>query len=307
VNAKILDRKSKVTSSLILMILLFVASGVSEEGKEPLSNEPSRNDLAEYAVSLEPTTRAFPYKFRFPEDVRTDKVFGIDISHYDEYVEWEKVANQGIRFVYIKATQGQKYYDPTFERNWTAVGKIEAKVDPSLRRGAYHFMTANDPADLQAQNFLNTVGKLGVGDLPPCLDLEWDWFVKNREYVRDRKGQKIDNWASFSRAEIAKRVTTWLRIVEEVTGKKPIIYTTSSWWSKRIGSNSSLSGYSFWIADYSSKSLGQESPNVPERLSWSLWQLTNQGILSQGGIKTRVDTTVFRGNETDLNKSFGFK
>jgi lysozyme len=307
VNAKIRDRKSKATGGLILTFLLFVTSGVSEEAKQPLSNEPSRNDLAEYAASLEPPTRALPYKFRFPEDVRADKAFGIDVSHYEEDIEWEKVARQGIRFVYIKATQGEKYYDPTFKRNWAAVGMIEAKDDPSLHRGAYHFMTAKDPPDLQAQNFLRTVEKLEVDDLPPCLDLEWDWLIENRDYVRDRKGQKIDNWSRFSQEEIIKRVTTWLRIVENATGKKPIIYTTSSWWSNRIGSNSSLSRYSFWIADYTSKSLGQEDPNVPERLSWSFWQLTDQGILSRGGIKKKVDTTVFRGDVAALNKSFGLK
>jgi lysozyme len=304
---KIRDRKSKVTGGAILTFLLFVASGLSEEGKTPLSDEPSRNDLAEYAASLEPPTRVLPYRFRFPEDVRADKAFGIDVSHYEEDVEWEKVAKQGIRFVYIKATQGEKFYDPTFERNWTAVGKIRVKDDPLLRRGAYHFMTANDPPDLQAQNFLGTVGKLNIDDLPPCLDLEWDWLIKNREYVRDRRGLKIDNWSRFSQEEVVKRVTSWLRIVEEVTGKKPIIYTTFSWWSNRIGSNSSLSGYSFWIADYTSKSLRQEDPNVPERLSWSFWQLTDQGILSRGGIKKQVDTTVFRGDVGDLNKRFGFK
>jgi len=290
----------------MLVFLLLAAGGASDAGKVPLSDEPSRDDLAKYAASLEPPSRAFPYEFRFPDDVRTDKVFGIDVSHYQENIEWEKVAKQGIRFAYIKATQGEEYYDPAFERNWPAAGKIEAR-DLSLRRGAYHFMTANGDPRLQAQNFLGTIGRLESNDLPPCVDLEWDWLVKDRKYVPDRKGKKIDAWASLSPAEIAERVTTWLRIVEEATGKKPIIYTTSSWWSSRIGPNSSLRGYSFWIADYTSKSLGREDPNVPERLSWSFWQLTDQGLLSHGGIDKRVDTTVFHGNAADLNKQFGFK
>src|SRR6266478_5644563 len=109
---------------VMLVFLLLAAGGASDAGKVPLSDEPSRDDLAKYAASLEPPSRAFPYEFRFPDDVRTDKVFGIDVSHYQENVEWEKVAKQGIRFAYIKATQGEEYYDPAFERNWPAAGKI---------------------------------------------------------------------------------------------------------------------------------------------------------------------------------------
>jgi lysozyme len=295
------------TIRLAVFVVLIVATGAAEQGKrKPLQNEPSRDDLAEYAALLDTHTKAYPRRFTFPKDVRVDKVFGIDVSHYQGNIVWEKVSNQGIRFVYMKATQGEQFYDPTFERNWGEVAKIEVK-DPSLHRGAYHFMTADGSADLQAQNFVSTVGSLKANDLPPCLDLEWDWQTKNGRYVRDKQGHKIDGWANLKSPVIVERVSKWLQIVERETGKKPIIYTVSSWWTKRIGRDSPLSGYVFWIADYTSKSLGKEDPKVPERLSWSFWQLTNQGVLSKGGISNPVDTTVFYGDAEDLDKRFGFK
>jgi lysozyme len=293
-------------SGAILASLVLMASGVSQKGKQPLANEPSREKLAQYAASLEPPTRAYPYEFEFPGDVRNEGIFGIDVSHYQDTIDWERIANQGIRFVYIKATQGEEYYDPIFERNWKGAARIEGE-DPLLHRGAYHFMTAKGSAELQAQNFLSTVGTVEANDLPPCLDLEWDWLSNDQKYVLDPRGHKVDQWAALSSAEIVERVSKWLGIVQHATGKKPIVYTARSWWLDRIGTSRLLSGYSFWIADFTSKSLGRERPSVPEELSWSLWQLTDRGILRNGAIKTPVDTTVFNSTAAAFDKQFGYR
>lgn len=289
---------------LVLPFCLLVGSAVSKD-KKPLVDETSRDDLASYAASLGPSTKAFPYAFKFPDDVRLDRVFGIDVSHYQETVEWDKVAKQGVAFVFIKATQGQQFYDSRFSANWHFVGQMEAQ-DSSLHRGAYHFMTATDAPDLQATNFLDTVGQLGRNDLPACLDLEWDFLKHNGKFVLDRKGKRVDQWATLSSGQIVERVTAWLTIIEAATGKRPMIYTNSLWWSDRIGANTSLSKYSLWIADYTSKSLGREEPVLPEHFSWAFWQLTDQGVFREGGIKNAVDTTVYHGNVSDLQKQFGF-
>jgi lysozyme len=132
-----------------------------------LVDDTSRDELALYAQTLETTKRAFPRVFRFPEDVKGGKVFGVDASHYQGYVDWRKVSEQSVRFAFFKASEGSQGYDGFFERNWRAVGDLV--VGPtSMRRGAYHFMTANDSAAAQAQNYLNTVGKFRPEDLPPC-------------------------------------------------------------------------------------------------------------------------------------------
>lgn len=45
------------------------------------------------------------------------QVRGIDVSHYQKNIDWEKVANSGVDFVYIKATEGATYVDPMFKKN----------------------------------------------------------------------------------------------------------------------------------------------------------------------------------------------
>lgn len=69
----------------------------------------------------------------------SDKVFGIDISHYQrkEDINWKKltIANGSIdiRFILLRATMGKDGKDQHFDEYWKTSQKNE------LIRGAYHF------------------------------------------------------------------------------------------------------------------------------------------------------------------------
>ena len=65
---------------------------------------------------------------------------GIDVSYWNAGIDWPKVRATGQRFVFVKATEGSFYSDPTFDDNW-----LGAK-SAGLLRGAYHFFRCNvDP------------------------------------------------------------------------------------------------------------------------------------------------------------------
>jgi lysozyme len=270
-----------------VLVIFILSSRASGAERVPISDDFSRDQLALYAQTLEGGKRAYPREFHFPEHAVEGKVFGIDVSHYQGKIDWTKVAGQGVSFVYVKATQGGNAYDSSFESNWNSIGKLRGAKP--LRRGAYHFMTAMAPADEQASNYIDVVGKLDDEDLPPCIDVEWD-------FIRDKKGNRIDQWAKLKPAEIVEKIQAWLTKVEASTGKKPIIYTNASWWNARVGDSSHLDGYKVWIADYTSKSLGREAPVTPKRLNWSFWQMTDKGTVKAAGIKS-VDTTVLNGKQ----------
>lgn len=242
----------------------------------------------------------FQSKFRFPEDARPTSLFGIDVSHHQGDIDWSKVSNQSVVFAYVKATQGSTHLDVQFASHW---GSLERQ--DHIFRGAYHFMSAvADPAE-QAGNFLETTGEAAPGDLPPCLDLEWDFQSKNGAHVRNRNGVPIDRWARLSSDEIVRRALVWLKAVEAKTGKKPIIYTNSRWWKMRIKDGKDLAGYRLWIADYAEESLRAEEPWVPEGFEWVFWQITDRGVLSTGGVNGRVDANYYRGSHADFIKEFG--
>jgi len=103
---------------------------------------------------------------------RTDAVAtrleGIDVSHWQNTIDWSKVAAAGKSFAIIKATESTDYTDPLYATN-----HMRAKA-AGLWTGAYHFaqpsLAAND-AILEADYFVSVIN-LGAHDLIPALDLE---------------------------------------------------------------------------------------------------------------------------------------
>ena len=281
-------REPLLVSSLLVAVLL-VSSGraaATFDGAIQAGNGAS-------IPSAESESTAFQQKFRFPEDAGPTSVFGIDVSHYQGEIDWSQVSDQSVAFVYVKATQGSTHLDRQFTDYWQSL-----EQQGNIFRGAYHFMSAvADPAE-QAANFLETIGETTSADLPPCLDLEWD-------YGTNDGGSVVDRWAKLAPDEIVARALVWLKAVEAQTGKRPIIYTNSRWWKARIRDSKELAGYRLWIADYDDESLRSRAPWVPDGFQWVFWQITDRGVLSTGGVRGRVDANYFRGTYADFVNEFG--
>ena len=62
-------------------------------------------------------------------------VVGADISEYQADVDMEKLKEQGISFIYIKATEGSGHVDSRFAQNW------ESAEESGIPAGAYHFFS----------------------------------------------------------------------------------------------------------------------------------------------------------------------
>lgn len=189
---------------------------------------------------------------------------GIDVSHYNGVVDWKKVADSGIAFAYVKATEGTQTKDPQFSANYAGV------KDNGLLRGAYHFFHPSLDAKAQSANFLQLVSILGAGDLPPALDVE---IAENQ-----------------NASTIAKGVQQWLDLVETALGRTPIIYTGASFWNANVGKTGNFAKYPLWVAHYTSK----PSPNIPSAFTdYTLWQYSESG--SVAGITGTTDLNRFKG------------
>lgn len=194
-------------------------------------------------------------------------VQGIDVSHFQGTVDWRQVAQAGMSFAFAKATEGITYVDPQFATNWPGIQAA------GLLRGAYHFFEANDDPEAQAQNFLSTV-QLSPGDLPPVLDIE--------------------TTAGVSDQQIWSGVSAWLQIVEQATGRQPIIYTAPGFWSSHEP-DLTLTRYPLWLADYASQ------PVLPNGwTSWLFWQHSQSGVVA--GVTGAVDLDLFSGTLQQLQE-----
>lgn len=193
-------------------------------------------------------------------------IHGIDVSRYQGIINWKEVKemeDKGIKigFAFIKATEGVSNVDEQFRRNW-----IKAS-EQGIPKGAYHFFLPTRNAQKQADNFTGMVN-LTSGDMPPVLDVEKD------------RGVSVE--------EMRKAVKTWLRIVENHYGVKPVIYTNVSFYEKYF--QTGFEEYPLWIAHY----LQPEKPRIGTR--WTFWQHSEIGRVN--GIKTPVDFNIFYGDST---------
>jgi lysozyme len=196
---------------------------------------------------------------------------GIDVSAYQENINWEAVANGGISFGFAKATEGAQDSDAMFASHWAGMKSV------GIIRGAYHFfMASKDPIE-QANNFLRTTQKLmEVNDLPPVLDLEKTYWM-NPASVLDRAQQ-------------------WLDAVQKATGRQPIVYTFPTFWHESLGDTTRLSKYPLWIAHYET-----DQPWVPGGWkTWTFHQFSESGSIA--GYGDNIDLNNFQGGLDDLQK-----
>ena len=204
--------------------------------------------------------------------------YAVDISKYQKGIVWDSLmvltdaqghtmrdiktatAIQRVRYVMVKATEGENHRDALFSDHW----KRSAKAGYS--RGAYHFFRSSKSPEKQAQNFIHTVGNIRHKDLPPILDVE-------------------TIHAGCSNSELNRRLLVWLGIIEKHYGRRPIIYTSDAFLRERLSAGI-FEHYPIWIARYGSGS----SLEAPRFKNWMMWQFTDHATVY--GIPTPCDLSV---------------
>ncbi len=197
-------------------------------------------------------------------------VQGIDISKYQGDVDWRKVKDSGIRFAYLKVSEGGDHVDSRFYDNW------QAAANAGVPRGVYHFMYWCRTASEQAVWFTQAVPH-DSSQLPPVLDVEWN----HASQTCPQQTTPAD-----ARAKIAKM----LEIMQYHTGKKPIIYTDIAF--HRDVLDGAFEGYEFWL-----RSVAAEPRARFDNRPWTFWQYTATGRVH--GVDGDVDRNVFNGTQAD--------
>ena len=196
----------------------------------------------------------------------TKHTFGIDISHYQGKINWDKVktSSHPIEFVFVRATMGKNRKDSKFLENWKNAQKH------NYVRGAYHYYRPSENSTKQFNNFKSVV-RLETGDFIPILDIE-------KESI-------------FGRKNLRKGILNWLKLAEEAYGVKPMIYTGLSFYNNILKGH--VNNYPIWIAAYSGK-------HRVKNTDWMFHQFTEKVIVN--GIREYVDGNDFNGTLEDLKK-----
>jgi len=220
--------------------------------------------------------------YQFSSETMTDPdelypVKGVDVSVYQGDIDWRGLENEGVSFAFIKATEGSSYTDRNFRYNWRKARRTGMKV------GAYHFLSYDSPGDVQAENFIDTVGKKW-GMMPPVVDVEF-----YDEYLEDAP----------SKETMYQILDAFIEKTEERYGTAPIIYTNLSIYEKYISGR--YDEYPVWIS-----SPDAIPDKLPDGRDWLFCQYTFKGTSpSVGDGKTYIDYNVFNGNKREFRKYKG--
>ena len=215
-----------------------------------------------------------------------EHVYGIDISRHQHEkgrhkygITWPQVrithlgskspkrisgsVDYPVDFCFIKSTEGasvvNKYYNSDYVRARQA----------SIRVGTYHFFSVKSAVREQVSFFLKN-SRFRPGDLPPVLDVE-------------PTNAQISHYGGTEK--LLSAVRTWLKLVEERVGVKPILYVNQNFVTKHLANAPDIKrDYRIWIARY-----GEYKPD----LRLTIWQLAPDGRVR--GIHGEVDINVFNG------------
>ena len=204
-----------------------------EKAKEPGPEADRRVAL----VEPRPDKPDKPEKPKSPPYPPKRTLDGIDISHHQGgALDFAKAKAAGVRFVYHKATEGDSWSDPRYKQRRAEVRKARIPF------GAYHFARPDvGDARREARWFLRHA-RVAPGDMVPMLDLETTEGLTRRQ---------LTTW-----------VGTWVRVVEDAVGRRPVVYT-----------NQDLD-YDHeclvWVARYSNDFRAPRLPKPWERAA--LWQ-----------------------------------
>ncbi len=192
-------------------------------------------------------------------------ICGLDVSHYQGTIDWNQVEhymNNKISFVYVKATEGGTIKDEYYERN------IQHAKEKGILVGSYHYFTTRSSAEVQFENFKQSVNK-GSQDLIPVVDIE-----------------ECEHWTPEM---FHMQFQIFLNELETYYGQKPIIYTMSFFYNLYLADH--YTGYKIFVAQY-----GEGKPVLRDGNEWKIWQFTHTGRVD--GIRGYVDVNLINPNFT---------
>ena len=189
-------------------------------------------------------------------------VWGIDVSHYQNNIDWEILGKQKPNFMFIKASEGITCHDSKYLENYSQAKKCKIPV------GSYHFFSYKSCGKDQANNFLS-VAQYKDSDLLPVLDVEFTRKMPKKDLV-------------------INELTSFINTIYDKLGHYPIVYCDFRFYKLYLQEHLS-DKCKLWIVNY------KEKPSC----NWAFWQTTDRFKLES--IHGYVDLNMFNGPIANLN------
>ena len=204
------------------------------------------------------------------------EIKGIDVSAWQENINWDTVADYGMGFAILRITENGNVTDKYFEKNYTECQRH------NIPMGVYKYSYAMTVSEIESEA-KKVVAVLAGRKLqfPVWLDLEWN----NQRVLGSESIHKLAE--AFEKIIIA-------------AGYRFGIYCNADWYENVICSH--LKKYDFWIACYPESDNGTLQERL--RLDFGVgWQYSSKAKIP--GISGTVDRNVFYKDYAESKKQEG--
>jgi GH25 family lysozyme M1 (1,4-beta-N-acetylmuramidase) len=237
-------------------------------------------------------------------------ILGIDVSSYQKNIDYNLLFAKGIRFVIIKATQGNYLTDRTMQIHFQAAQRA------GLITGFYHWHDPSNQDALQSDYYLNAVKGLNYSFT--ALDVE--------QYWSDWSAWPSSPKVGYTPRRISDSAQTIARMIRVQSNKPVIIYTRPTFIMDYAAPMLEwIHTFPTWYATYPYKAgletLTWESlaarlpdpsrsgPFFPNRFpqdkrAWLFWQFTGDKFVLPG-CNSPLDLNYFNGDLIALKKFAG--
>lgn len=192
---------------------------------------------------------------------------GIDVSHHNGTVNWQKVKQQGIDFAMIRtgwfSTSAQQY-----NIDEQLLNNLNGAVQADIPFGIYHYSYAWNIAEVNEEcdkliNLINTYTSSYVSkiSLPIAYDLE-----------------EASILAHANKTQLTEMAITFCRRIYNA-GFIPMIYANENWFTNHIDVNMLVqAGYDIWLAKWPNNVNFSNKISINNHVPM-IWQYTSSGSI----------------------------
>lgn len=209
-------------------------------------------------------------RYTYSEDDEIISKTGIDVSYHQGYIDWRRVAADGIDFVMIRVGyRGYETGDMMLDENFHTY--IKGALNAGLDVGVYFYSQAvNTEESIAEANFV--MEQIHGYDI--TYPVVYDWEIAEAETAR------TNDSAPYSVTECAAAFCDTIRD----GGYTPMVYANRKQALLKMDM-SKLADVDFWFAEYKN---GHHEPSYP--YDFQMWQYASDGIVN--GIDGEVDLNI---------------
>lgn len=230
---------------------------------------PVREDVEHHPYVQENFVKKETGEYVYMDGTKKVSIKGVDVSKYQQEIDWKKVAADGVEFAIIRlgfrgmGTNGTCELDPYFKQN--VAGAKAAGIDV----GVYFFTQATTVEEAKEE------ARFVIDNLKG-YDITWP-VVFDTEDIPSYKAARANVLSREVRTACAKA------FLEEIkaAGYTPMLYANTRWSIMKLDL-AELEDYDFWYAYY--------GDDLYYPYKFSMWQYTDSGKVD--GIKGNADLNI---------------